>query len=343
MQPNTVVSIQGEQIYINGVPTYSGRTWNGYKIEGLLINSRMVQATFDDLNPHTKHLWTYPDTRKWDPHRNLNELLDMMPTYRNHGVLAMTVNFQGGSPFGYSRIEEQIWHNSAFTAEGDLRPDYLMRMKQVIDRADKLGMVIILGYFYFGQESRLANEEAIKQGVISATKWVLDQGYTNVLIEINNECNIIYKSPILRPKRVHELIELVKSITRHGRRLLAGTSFGGNYIPTSNVVKSSDFLLLHGNSVEDPNRIIEMVQETRQIEGYRPMPIIFNEDDHYHFDQPLNNFVAAVSQYASWGYFDYRMEGEGFDDGYQSVPVNWKISSDRKRGFFNLAREITGY
>ena len=28
--------------------------------------------------------------------------------------------------------------------------------------------------------------------------------------------------------------------------------------------------------------------------------------------------------------------------GYQSVPVNWGISSIRKRGFFNLAKEITG-
>jgi hypothetical protein len=36
------------------------------------------------------------------------------------------------------------------------------------------------------------------------------------------------------------------------------------------------------------------------------------------------------------------MKGEGFDEGYQSVPVNWGISSGRKRGFFELLREITG-
>jgi hypothetical protein len=71
------------------------------------------------------------------------------------------------------------------------------------------------------------------------------------------------------------------------------------------------------------------------------MPILFNEDDHFDFDKPENNFTAAVGEYASWVYFDYRMRGEGFDEGYQSVPVNWEISSDRKRGFFNLLREIT--
>ncbi len=36
------------------------------------------------------------------------------------------------------------------------------------------------------------------------------------------------------------------------------------------------------------------------------------------------------------------MKGEGFDEGYQSVPVNWGISSDRKRAFFRAVQEITG-
>lgn len=36
------------------------------------------------------------------------------------------------------------------------------------------------------------------------------------------------------------------------------------------------------------------------------------------------------------------MKGEKFDDGYQSVPVNWSLSSQRKRGFFKLLAEITG-
>ena len=39
---------------------------------------------------------------------------------------------------------------------------------------------------------------------------------------------------------------------------------------------------------------------------------------------------------------DYRMKGDGFDDGYQSVPVNWGISSERKRQFFSLLKEMTG-
>ena len=54
------------------------------------------------------------------------------------------------------------------------------------------------------------------------------------------------------------------------------------------------------------------------------------------------NMVAAIRSYASWGYFDYRMKGEGFEQGYQSVPVDWGINSERKIGFFKKVKEITG-
>src|SRR4051794_3474581 len=59
LRGRTVVSIRGEKFSINGRPTYEGRTWNGAKIEGLLLNSRMVQGIFDDWNPGTAALWAY--------------------------------------------------------------------------------------------------------------------------------------------------------------------------------------------------------------------------------------------------------------------------------------------
>jgi hypothetical protein len=52
--------------------------------------------------------------------------------------------------------------------------------------------------------------------------------------------------------------------------------------------------------------------------------------------------TAAVSEYAGWGFFDWRREGEGFRDGYQSVPTHWGVSSPRKRAFFTALAELTG-
>src|SRR5262245_25941625 len=204
----TAVAIKGAAFLINGEPTYKGRTWNGKKIEGLLMNSRMVQAIFDDLNPETRDKWIYPDTKKWDADRNTREFVAAMPEWREHGLLAVTLNLQGGSPTGYSK--DQPWHNSTFAADGSLRPEDLERLETVLDRADDLGMVVILGLFYFGQDERLKDEDAVKRGVDNALDWVADKGYRNVLIEVNNECNVRYDHAILKPERVHELIDRAK-------------------------------------------------------------------------------------------------------------------------------------
>lgn len=336
----TTVSIVGEAFHINGKPTYAGREWRGHRIEGLLMNSRMVQGIFDDRNPATAARWAYPDTRKWDAGRNTREFIAAMPEWKKHGLLAFTINLQGGSPEGYSK--SQPWENSAFEPDGALRADYMARLARILDRADELGMVAIVGYFYFGQDERLRDEAAVLHATDGATKWLLDGGWHNVIVEVNNECNVSYNHAVLQPQRVHELIGRVRKMERDGRRLLASTSYGGGTIPQENVVRASDFLLLHGNGVRQPARIAEMVRQTRAVPGYTAKPVLFNEDDHFEFEKPENNFTAAVSERASWGYFDFRMKGESHDDGYQSVPVNWGLSSDRKRAFFKLLGEITG-
>ena len=374
MTRKTAVSINDEAWLINGELTYPGQSFRGQRIEGLLLNSRMVNAIFDDENEHTRFLWHYPDTKSWDPARNTQEFLAAMPDYRAHGLLAITVNLQGGAPSGYYQMpafrqylasigveieddllwagvpspHSQPWHNSTFDAMGNLKQAYLNRLIPILDRADELGMVVILGLFYQGQDERLRDETAVRHAVDEACGWVLDQGYTNVVIEINNECNTRYEHEILQPERVHELIAQAKAISRNGRRLLVGTSYGGGgWIPSEAVADVSDFLLVHGNGITDPNEIAAVVDRTRALSTYTPKPILFNEDDHFDFDQPENNFMAALSRYASWGYFD---PGEGaggrvafgnYRDGYQLIPANWGINTARKQAFFAFLKEVT--
>ncbi len=341
----TVVDIKGEAFWVNGKPTYEGRSFRGMRIEGLLLNSRMVQGIFDDRNPETRKMWDYPDG-KWDPERNTREFVEAMPAWRKAGLLAFTINLQGGSPQGYSNL--QPWWNSAIDLDGSLRPDYMGRLERILDRADELGMVVILGYFYFGQEPRFEHEQPIVKATENATDWLLAKGYRNVMVEIANECNVRYRNAIVQPGRVHELIEMVQKrsegkVSNEKKRLLVSVSYGGGTIPGASVAKVADYLLLHGNGVSQPARIRQMVDQTRAVGGYHGQPIVFNEDDHFDFEKADNNFIAAVSKGASWGYFDFRMKGEGFDEGYQSVPVNWKAdSSERKRGFFKLVAEMSG-
>lgn len=338
---NTKLEIRGNQFLINGTLTYPGQSWQGHKIEGLLMNSRMVQGIFDDSNPETRQLFIYPDTKEWDPDRNTDEFVAAMQDWYDHGLLAFTLNLQGGSPTGYGN---KNWKNSTFAEDGSLKPAYLDRLGRILKEADRLGMVPIIGYFYFGQDQYLKDEAAIVNAVDKITNWLLQTGYENMLIEVNNECDVkAYDHEILQPARVHELIEQVKAKTLDGRRLLVGTSFKGNAIPTPNVTAVSDFLLIHGNGVSDPARITEMVDQTKAVDGYRGQPILFNEDDHYDFDQAENNMVNAIKAYASWGYFDFRRkEEQDISIGYQSVPVDWRINSERKEAFFGKLKEVTG-
>lgn len=155
---NTEVAIRKDGFLINGRPTYRHRTYQARKVEGLLMNERLVQGIFDDLNPETRNLWVYPDTGKWDPERNTTEFLAALREWRQNGVLAFTINLQGGTPgpgvgrasanpTGGARVRGPQLENSALDPEGNLRSAYMARLARILDHADELGMVVILGYF----------------------------------------------------------------------------------------------------------------------------------------------------------------------------------------------------
>jgi hypothetical protein len=341
----TVVEIRENAFFINGQPTYKGRSFNGKKVEGLLLNARLVQGIFDDLNPETRPLWKYPDGAEFDAARNTREFVAAMPAWRKAGLLGFTINLQGGSPQGYSKA--QPWHNSAITETGDLRPEYMARLESILDKADELGMVPIVGFFYFGQAPRLKDEAAVVKATQNATDWLLARGYTHVLVEIANEANHAGYPDVIKPKRADELIRLVQDrskgkVKSPAGRLYVSTSLTGGQIPNETITSAADYLLLHGNGQAHPDRIRAMVQKTRAVKGFRGQPVLFNEDDHFDFDKPDNNFLAAVDEYAGWGYFDFRKPGEPFEEGYQSVPVDWGTRSARKRGFFELVSKLAG-
>ena len=188
------------------------------------------------------------------------------------------------------------------------------------------------------------DDNAARNAVQNTIDWLLDRGYTNVLIEIANECNNQkYDISIIKQDNVDQLIRLAQDYgSEKGYRYPVSVSFNGNTLPPATVVEVSDFILIHGNGVKQPERITEMVEQVRAMPEYRPMPIIFNEDDHYEYEAENNNMLAAFRAGASWGYFDFRRDGEGFEAGYQSVPVDWGIGHRRKQEFFRKLKEITG-
>jgi hypothetical protein len=149
---------------------------------------------------------------------------------------------------------------------------------------------------------------------------------------------------VLWPARVTELVERVQDRSR-GRldspagRFLVSTSFGGT--PPKELLSRADFILLHGNDLRGPNEVRRLIEQCRTAEGFRGQPILFNEDDHFDLNNPDNKMLAAIDGHASWGFFDYRLKGEEIAEGYQSLPVDWRINTTRKKAFFRLLRQVT--
>jgi len=157
----TKISIHGTDFFINDRITYKGRIHNGRRIEGLLLNSRMVQAIFDDENPDTQTYWQYPDTKNWDPERNTNEFCAALPIYQGYGLMAVTVGLQGGGPIYHPDVYDN-YCNSAFEWDGSLKPSYFQRLERILSTADDLGLVVIVNYFYWQQNRHFRDDQAIK-------------------------------------------------------------------------------------------------------------------------------------------------------------------------------------
>jgi len=139
-ETQTVVSIAGDRFLIGGKLTNRGRSWKGMPIEGLLFNSRMANAIIYDDNPATRGVWAYLDG-EFSAERNTREFIAALPDYHAHGLRAVSINVQGGSPQGYSW--NQPWRTSGFLPDGTIKPDYVKRLDDVVTACDRLGMVVI--------------------------------------------------------------------------------------------------------------------------------------------------------------------------------------------------------
>lgn len=323
-----MIETDKNKFLIDGRPTYSDINNAGPAVLGKLLNFRAVQATFDDENPETKFLWRYPDESEYDPERQTNEFIAHLPEYKKYGVIGFTINFQGGVPVA-KVTNRQKWINTAFREDGSIKPKYAGRIRRVIEAAGKIGMVPIVGFFYFGQDHRLRDEEVVKRAVINGVEFLKKLNNKNLLIEINNESDIFYDHEILQPPRVHELIRLARE--RGEGMFLISTSFGGGTVPPDSVIEESDFILMHGNH-QSSEKIHEMVKIVRKKTD---KPIVFNEDS-----TNIDNLEDAFKEGASWGYYDQGKSN--YWDGFQSPPTNWAINTDTKKAFFNKVAELIG-
>lgn len=269
-----------------------------------------------------------------------------MSVWFDNGLKAFTVGLQGGCPYCYCDRHPQFWIVSAWNELGSLNMNYFERLRAVLQRADELGMVVIVQFFYAAQVSRFTNQEAALAGADNAVDWLLQSGYKNFVLEIANECNFFPSTfPQFLPYNIAGIIERIHNRSSiAGHRLLVSASLGGGSIPDDSLISNADFVLLHGNG-QTPANIAKMIAAVRESTAFRlkPKPIIFNEDDHTDFDKPENNMKSAISLHVSWGFLaccNDTTAGDYFD-GYQCPPTNWGINTIAKVSFFSAAKNYT--
>ena len=305
----TTVSIKGTQWYINGDITYPGTP-----AEGLLMNVRMVNSTFEDRK-----------RTDFDSDENAGRFISKIPEYNAYGVRAFTLNLQGGFP-GY---EGAI--NSAFNPNGTLRPDYMSRIQRVIELCDKQGIVVILGLFYQRQDQILRDEEAVKRGLVHAVNCIRENGLTNVAIEIANEYDHNgFDHAVI--KTVEGEIELIRLAKKTAPDLLVSTSGLGHGRMDDRIAKEADFILIHfnGTKVEDIPKRINALKKFNK-------PIVCNEDDKIG-QEAARALRACVENGCSWGFMSNQLnqydpfEFKGYHDDptvydtFKEVTVKLEVS-----------------
>jgi hypothetical protein len=298
------------------VKTYSGPRFRP-EAAGRLMNLRIAQGLFHDE-------WLTEE--KFDPDANTARLVAALDTYRDHGVLAINVSLQGGNP-GYGREVAPIQRQngakfgrgkgllvSAFLPDGSLKASWMKRLLPLQRALDERGMVLVLMYFYQGQDEVLSDSGAIRRAVTEVTDWLIENDCRNVIIEIANEHDIRgWDHAAYIHERMGELIELARGRFAERRapfRLPIGSSTGGSMRVFDSTREHADLVIIHGNG-RRPEEKQQRVEELDK-DPAMPGPIYMNEDDNGRESTMVSLAAETASADAvwssggSWGYMPWR-------------------------------------
>ena len=297
------------------------------EVRGTLPNLRAANGILDDEGDNMTDV--DPD---FTADGNTDEFISNLDSYREHGLIATDVNFQGGNAgIGVK--------NPAFESDGTLREEWKERAARVIEAHAERNMVVVLGLFYFRQDEVLEDEDAVRNAVTNATDWLIENNYRNVIIEIANEYNDddSYDHDIIHTDEgMAELIRLAQSRFDDAdfRLAVSASRFGDGSWPDGEVADAADLALLHCNGL-DAEDCAEAAAEAQEGHDY---PIVVNEtdntkgtysDDTLEEDRRTIDEMTAVG--ASWGFMLNQWNQYAscvFHDDCGSKGLDWKLGSE---------------
>ncbi|MEM7129767.1 MAG: hypothetical protein AAF702_25770 [Chloroflexota bacterium] len=308
----TALNITDTRFTINDRLTYSDIPKSKPQVHGLLMNARFIQGIFDDKADPSRFCRFGVE---WDAEANTERLIAALPEWKRHGLLAFTVGLQGGMPV--LTIENKTIDNNPYSEDGtQIEPAYLQRLERLLQAADELGMIVIVSLLYQGQSNRMADGRSIRNAVATASRFLKEAAYTNVIIEVANEYNVGYfkNHPLVyHPQGIASLIDLAR---QESGGLPVGSS-GGGLVCSPEVCQASDVILLHGNHGTEQT-YYNMIRKAQALELNRP--ILCNEDS-----PRFTQLKVALQTQTSWGYYNTHTK--------QEPPADWSITRGEDQFF----------
>jgi hypothetical protein len=323
--------------------TYTGKQYRP-DAAGRLMNLRIAQALF-----HDEWLTEFP----FDPEKNTDRVIAALDTYKAHGILAITVSLQGGNA-GYAKEMAEIQRATAakpgpgkgmlvsgFRPDGTLHEAWKKRLLRLARALDQRGMILDLAYFYQGQDEVLQDTNAIRNGVVHATDFLIESNLRNVIIEIANEVEIRgWDHDKYIEKNLGDLIQLARSrfAAKNAKfRLPVSASTAPAMRLLDGIVEAADLTIVHGNNKTPEfkkSRIAALVADPQA-----PGPVYMNEDNNGRDTTPENLVLELASCDAvwdsggSWGYMPWRQT--------QMFPFRWfqPVGEERDPAYFRKVLE----
>ena len=122
--------------------------------------------------------------------RHINALDNMTA----HGINLIGVYIQGANA-GWPNPEGGL---DGFTRQGRLKPDVGRRLERLIREADKRAMVVIVGILSPRKDQDLYDDDAIRQAIQEAGRFLVKRNFKNVFVDIMHEFD--------QPDRIDHLI-----------------------------------------------------------------------------------------------------------------------------------------
>ncbi len=108
------------------------------------------------------------------------ELIENLPVYRDFGVNCISVFFMG------NRFSDM----RGYKEDGSIDPAYAARMGRIIEAADELGMIVLVGCLYWGEsKGKYENwtQEDADRAIFNTVKWLSGNEYRNTFVDVDNE------------------------------------------------------------------------------------------------------------------------------------------------------------